>query len=101
MAVGLMTSLPANLGADAVHRLEDRDVVADVRATARSPSPPIRPEVRSERMSPFMLVVTMTSNCSGRITSWCAQLSTMMCSRLDVGVVGRDLLEGALEQCPR
>jgi len=30
-------------------------------------------------MSPFMFVVTITSNCSGRLTSWCAQLSMMMC----------------------
>ena len=30
-------------------------------------------------MSPFMFVVTITSNCSGCLTSWCAQLSTMMC----------------------
>ncbi len=30
-------------------------------------------------MSPFMLVVTMTSNCSGRRTNWWQQLSMMMC----------------------
>ncbi len=29
-------------------------------------------------MSPFMFVVTITSNCSGLITSWWAQLSMMM-----------------------
>ncbi len=29
-------------------------------------------------MSPFMLVVTITSNCSGLFTSWWAALSTMM-----------------------
>ena len=27
----------------------------------------------------FMFVVTMTSNCSGLIASWCAQLSIRMC----------------------
>ena len=30
-------------------------------------------------MSPLRLVVTTTSNCSGRNTIWCAALSTMMC----------------------
>ena len=43
------------------------------------PSPPISADERSLMMSPFMFVVTITSNCSGRFTSWCAQLSMMTC----------------------
>ena len=48
-------------------------------ALGAKPSPPISALERSDRMSPFMLVVTITSNCSGRFTSWCAQLSTITC----------------------
>ena len=39
-------------------------------------------------MSPFMLVVTITSNCSGRLTSWCAQLSTITCQASMSGYSG-------------
>ena len=35
-----------------------------------------------------MLVVTMTSNCSGAITSWWAQLSMMMCEAWMSGYSG-------------
>ena len=42
-----------------------------------TPSPPTRPEISSLRMSPNRLVVTITSNCSGRSTSCKAQLSMM------------------------
>ena len=48
-------------------------------AEGANPSPPMSAEVRSLRMSPFMFVVMITSNCSGFFTSWWAQLSTMMC----------------------
>ena len=47
-------------------------------APGASPSPPTSPETSSLRMSPNMLVVTMTSNCSGRMTSCMAVLSTIM-----------------------
>ncbi len=57
-------------------------------ADGAKPSPPVRPDVRSLRMSPFMFVVTMTSNCSGRIASWCAQLSIRMCLDLMLGYCG-------------
>ena len=45
-------------------------------APGAKPRPPTRPDVRSDRMSPFMLDVTITSNASGVRTSWCAQAST-------------------------
>jgi hypothetical protein len=48
-------------------------------ALGAKPRPPISAEDRSERMSPFMFVVTITSYCSGRFTSWCAALSTITC----------------------
>ena len=54
-------------------------------AEGATPSPPTRPAARSERMSPFMLVITTTSNCSGRMTIWWAQLSTIMCSCASAG----------------
>ena len=44
------------------------------------PRPPTRPGSRSDRMSPNRLVVTMTSNCQGFITSCIAQASTMRSS---------------------
>ena len=70
-------ALPRDVGRAAVHRLEDGRLGADVGAGAR-PSPPTRPETSSLRMSPNMLVVTITSNCSGRMTSCMAVLSTIM-----------------------
>lgn len=42
-----------------------------------SPRPPTSPAARSLRMSPNMLVVTITSNCSGRSTICMAALSMM------------------------
>ena len=39
-------------------------------------------------MSPFMFVVTITSNCSGRLTSWWAQLSTITCQASISGYSG-------------
>ena len=53
------------------------------RAPARRPGP----ETSSLRMSPNMLVVTMTSNCSGRITSCIAVLSTIMSLDSDPALV--------------
>ena len=38
-------------------------------ADGAKPSPPTSADVRSLMMSPFMFVVTMTSNCSGFLTS--------------------------------
>ena len=49
-------------------------------APGASPKPPINPAASSERMSPNRFVVTMTSNCSGLITSCIAVLSTILSS---------------------
>src|SRR6266550_2343794 len=49
-------------------------------APGASPRPPTNPAASSERMSPNRLVVTMTSNCSGLITSCMAVLSTILSS---------------------
>ena len=61
----------------AVHGLEDR--VGKLRPADGAQPRPIRPDVMSDRMSPFLRPVMMTSNHSGNRTSWCAQLSTIMC----------------------
>lgn len=42
------------------------------------PKPPTKPAHKSERMSPNKFVVTMMSNCSGRITSCMQVLSTII-----------------------
>ncbi|MCY1313195.1 hypothetical protein D9M70_636950 [compost metagenome] len=47
-------------------------------APGARPRPPTRPAHRSEMMSPNRLVVTMMSNCSGRITSCMQVLSTII-----------------------
>ena len=78
IAVGLITSLPAYLGAEPCTASKIATSLPML-ALGANPSPPISAEVRSERMSPFMFVVTITSNCSGRLTSWCAALSTITC----------------------
>ncbi len=63
-----------------------------------TPRPPTRPAARSLRMSPNRLVVTSTSSFSGLITIWCAALSTIRWSCLDVRILRRDGLEAALHQ---
>jgi hypothetical protein len=67
-AVGFALFLPAMSGAEpwtASKIATSLPMFAD----GANPRPPVSPEVRSLRMSPFMLVVTITSNCSGRIAS--------------------------------
>ena len=49
-------------------------------------------------MSPARLVVTMTSNWAGSLTIWWATLSMIRCCALDLRILGRHLLEDALEQ---
>src|SRR3989442_1191901 len=49
-------------------------------APGASPSPPTSPDASSERMSTNRLVVTITSNCAGLITSCIAALSTIFSS---------------------
>ncbi len=75
--VGLITFLPAYLGAEP-WTASKMATSLPMLAEGAKPSPPISAELRSLMMSPFMLVVTMTSNCSGRLTNWWAQLSMMM-----------------------
>ena len=53
---------------------------APMLAPGARPKPPTRPEASSDRMSPNRFVVTMTSNCSGLITSCIAALSTILSS---------------------
>ncbi len=77
-AVGFALFFPAMSGADPC-TASKIETSLPIFADGAKPRPPVKPEVRSLRMSPFMLVVTMTSNCSGRIASWCAQLSMRMC----------------------
>ena len=48
-------------------------------ADGSMPSDPVSMAAQSERMSPNMLVVTMTSNCRGSRTSCMAALSASMC----------------------
>ena len=47
-------------------------------AEGSMPSDPVMTEASSERMSPKMLPVRMTSNCEGSRTSCMAALSTYM-----------------------
>ena len=73
-----MTFLPAYLGAEPWTASKIATSLPML-ALGANPSPPMSALVRSDRMSPFMFVVTSTSNCSGRLTSWCAALSTITC----------------------
>ena len=73
-----MTFLPAYFGAEP-WTASKIAISFPMFAEGAYPSPPISADERSLMMSPFMFVVTITSNCSGRFTSWCAQLSMMTC----------------------
>ena len=96
-AVGLMTFLPAYFGAEPC--TASKIATSEPRfADGAKPRPPTSAEERSLRMSPFMFVITITSNCSGRLTSWCAQLSTMMCCASMSGYSGAIVFERALER---
>jgi hypothetical protein len=61
---GSMAFLPASSGG-----FEDRHVVAYVRGEA-NPKPSTSAELTSGMMSPFIPVLTMTADCSGRYISW-------------------------------
>ena len=78
-AVGLAMSLPAMSGAEPC-TASKMAASSPMLAPGAMPSPPIRPDTRSERMSPNRLVVTSTSNCHGFSTSFIAQASTMTVS---------------------
>ncbi len=68
MAVGLAMFFPAMSGAEPCTASKIATSLP-MFADGAKPRPPVRPDVRSLRMSPFMLLVTITSNCSGRIAS--------------------------------
>jgi hypothetical protein len=53
--------------------------LASSEADGSMPIEPVSIEASSDRMSPNMLPVTMTSNCLGALTSCMAALSTSMC----------------------
>ena len=76
--MGLITFLPAYLGADPCTASKIATSLPML-ALGANPSPPISALDRSDRMSPFMFVVTITSYCSGFFTSWWAALSTITC----------------------
>ena len=76
--MGLITSLPAYLGAEPCTASKIA-ISLPMLALGANPRPPTSALDRSLRMSPFMFVVTITSYCSGLFTSWCAQLSTITC----------------------
>ena len=67
-AVGLITSLPAYLGAEPCTASKIAIPLPRL-AEGAKPRPPTRAEVRSLMMSPFMFVVTITSNWAGFFTS--------------------------------
>ncbi len=63
-----MTSLPAYFGADPWTASKIATSLPML-ALGAKPRPPTSALDRSDRMSPFMFVITRTSNCSGRFTS--------------------------------
>src|SRR5262249_6430983 len=75
-------ALPGDVGRAAVHRIVARGQPAVLERPERSggsmPSEPTAIAAQSERMSPNMLSVTITSKCLGSRTSCMAQLSTYM-----------------------
>ncbi len=73
------------IGLEVMQRLEklDRGIVNS--RPGASPSPPISPAHRSERMSPYRLGATSTSNCCGFCTSCIVMLSTMRSSNSTSG----------------
>ncbi len=64
-------------------------------AEGASPSPPVIAAARSERMSPNMFSVTMTSNCSGARRELHGGVVDEHVLDLDVRIVGRDLVDDA------
>src|SRR5439155_24076270 len=94
-AIGFATPLPASGGAEPWTGSNSPARPGCRLALAARPSPPTRPAPRSERMSPYRLLVTMTWNRSGSRTSSSASASTYRCS----GVIAGYSFEIALNFC--
>ena len=77
--VGLAMPLPAMSGAEP-WIASNKAVSLPMFELAAKPRPPTKPAISSDKMSPNMLVVTMTSNWLGFSISCMAQLSTMRSS---------------------
>ncbi len=78
VASGLATFCPAMSGAEPWMGSYMPLPLASREAEGSMPMEPVSMAAQSERMSPNMLVVTMTSNCFGARTSCMAALSTYM-----------------------
>jgi hypothetical protein len=78
--LGLAMPLPAMSGAVPCTASNIAQPLSPMLAAGATPSPPISPAARSERMSPNRFIVTITSNRSGAITSFIAVASTIMSS---------------------
>ena len=61
------------------------NLVSFMLAEGSIPMEPVIIEASSERISPNMFSVTMTSNCAGSFTSCIAELSTSICSSFTSG----------------
>ena len=86
-----------DIGRRAVAGLEHCVTVADVGRGA-IPMPPINAAPRSDRMSPNMFSVTITSNSQGARTRRSAMASTYMQSGGDLGMSGGDFQEDTAEE---
>src|SRR5882762_1196603 len=74
--MGFAIPLPAMSGAEPC-TASNIAACSPIFAPGARPSPPARPAISSERMSPNRFVATITSNCHGSVTSCIAQASTM------------------------
>ena len=79
VAAGLTLFCPTYLGAEPCTGSNTASF-SPIFAPGAIPSPPTRPEHRSDKMSPKRLVVTITSNWFGSRTSCIAMLSTIRSS---------------------
>ena len=84
IAAGFATPFPAMSGAEPCTGSKMPGPTSPRLAEPASPSPPVTAAASSERMSPNMFSVTITSKRSGALTSCIAALSTSMCSSVDV-----------------
>ncbi|MNG27466.1 hypothetical protein D3C84_1125900 [compost metagenome] len=78
VASGLAMPCPAMSGAEPWHGSYMPLLLASRDAEGSMPMEPVSMEASSDRMSPNMLSVTITSNCFGARTSCMAALSTYM-----------------------
>ncbi|MNT50838.1 hypothetical protein D3C72_1877750 [compost metagenome] len=85
VASGLARSLPAMSGAEPWLGSYRPLLFWSSDADGSMPMEPVSIEASSDRMSPKMLPVTITSNCFGLRTSCIAALSTYMCDSSTCG----------------